>query len=322
MSIQIYNEDCISGCPKQFTDKSVDLVICDPPFGIEETSFGKHYFRDETKVVDGYKEAPEDYYNFSLAWINEAKRILKDTGSLYIISGWSKLKDLMMAVDDAGLYTVNHVIWKYNFGVNTTKKFVSSHYHILYLKKKKNSRVTFNTNCRFGSSEVDEDNRSLLYKDLEDVWLIGKDYRAGETKNKNKLPNDLIRKIIEYSSNPGDIVCDFFLGNFTTAIVAKEMGRVPCGFEINSNGFDHFMEKLKSIRKGSYLETLRKIPEDRRYNRGKKFTSEEKDRLYSDFLLLVKEKKFKKKDAIETLIQDYGRGRWSIERVLKEKAVE
>jgi len=317
--MEIYNEDCISGCQKHISDESIDLIICDPPFGIGESQFHKHYFRDETKIVKGYQEAPNDYYKFSLLWLSEAKRILKDEGSMYIVSGWTNLCDLLSAINSVDLYTINHIIWKYNFGVNTTKKFVSSHYHILYLKKNKNSKVTFNTNCRFGSSEIDEDNRSLLYRDMEDVWVINKDYMAGKIKNKNKLPHDLVRKMILYSSNLGDTVCDFFLGNFTTAFVARELKRIPIGFEINSNGFDYFMKELKKVEPGSYLKDLREIPKDRRYNRGKKMTEKDKNSLYQDFRKLTIEKNFTKKDAIDRLIETHGRGRWSIERVLKEK---
>ena len=319
--IKIYNEDCITGCAKHFSDETADLIVCDPPFGIEESTFDKHYFRDETKVLDGYQEAPDDYYLFSKMWLEQAKRILKDTGSMYVVSGWSNLPDLLKAVEDVGFYTINHIIWKYNFGVHASKKFVSSHYHILYLKKKKNSKVTFNTNCRFGSSETDENNRSLHYKDMEDVWVINKDYMAGKVKNKNKLPNELLRKMILYSSNQGDIVVDFFLGNFTTALVARELGRAPQGFESNPNGFDYFMSELRNIKLGSYLKELREVPEDRRFNKGKRLTESDKDKLYADFKDLTNGKKFTKKDAIEKLIKMHGRGRWSIERVLKEKKI-
>ena len=141
---------------------------------------------------------------------------------------------------------------------------------------------------------------------------------VGQGKNKNKLPNELIRKIIQYSSNPGDIVADFFLGNFTTAVVAREMGRIPQGFEKNPNGFKHFIDSVQQIEPGSYLKNLREIPKDRRFNKGKKFSAEEKDRVFEYFNTLRKHG-ITKRDSIEEIIKVYGRGRWSVERLLKEK---
>ena len=245
MSIyKIYNEDCITGSPQHFEDESVDLMICDPPFGIKESTMDKHYNRLDSNVIGGYIEAPENYYQFSYDWITQAKRILKPNGSIYIISGWTNLLDVLSACRKIDLFLINHIIWKYNFGVYTSKKFVSSHYHILYLKKNKKSNPVFNTNCRFSSSEKSDKNRSLLYSDMEDVWMINKEYKPNQIKNQNKLPENLVRKIILYSSNKNDTVCDFFLGNFTTAIVSKKLGRTPAGFEINKNAFDHNMSVL------------------------------------------------------------------------------
>jgi site-specific DNA-methyltransferase (adenine-specific) len=236
----IYNEDCIEGSKKYFKDNTVDLFIADPPFGINEITLHKHYNRDESNVIDGYVEAPSDYYAFSLAWLEQAKRILKPEGSMYIVSGWTNLHHLLNAVQQLNLSLINHIIWKYNFGVYTRKKFVSSHYHILFLKKSK--KIKFNTNCRF--SDERDSTGSPLYRDLEDVWVINKEYQPGQVKNKNKLPDELVAKMIDYSSDPKDIICDFFMGNFTTAYVSLKMGRTPIGFEINPESYKLHFTKL------------------------------------------------------------------------------
>jgi site-specific DNA-methyltransferase (adenine-specific) len=236
---KIYNEDCVGGLKKHIADKSVDLVIADPPFGIKESTFEKHYNRNEENVLGGYVEAPDNYYQFTLDWLTECNRVLDDKGSIYIVSGWSRLRDVLNAIDAVDLHVINHIVWRFNFGLFTKTKFVTSHYHILYLKKDKKTKVTFNTNCRFSGNDRDENGRSLLYRDLEDVWNIKKEYHKGKQKNRNKLPDRLVEKMILYSSNPADIVLDPFLGNFTTAFAAQRLGRVPIGFEINEITFNH-----------------------------------------------------------------------------------
>ena len=246
----IYCCDCVEGSLKHMEPSSVDLIICDPPFGIGESSFGRYYNRDNSNVVEGYVEIPDKYDIFSMEWIGAAKRILKETGSMYIVSGWTNLADVLNAIDRNNLFVINHIIWKFNFGVFTRKKFVTSHYHILYVKKDKKFKVTFNKSCRFASTQRDQKGGSLVYQDMEDVWVINKEYHRGKKKNNNKLPESLVAKMIQYSSNERDVVCDFFLGNFTTAIVAKKLRRKFCGFEINKKSFDLGMKTLEETKEG------------------------------------------------------------------------
>jgi site-specific DNA-methyltransferase (adenine-specific) len=295
----------------------MDLIICDPPFGIKETSFDKHYNRNNSNIIDGYQESPEDYHDFSSKWITEAKRVLKPNGSMYIVSGWTNLKDILNVISDLDLFVINHIIWKYNFGVFTKKKFISSHYHILYLKKNAKSKPKFNVNCRFGFMEKTESDHSLLNTDLEDVWFITKEYMPGIVKNSNKLPDELLRKIILYSSSIGDTVCDFFLGNFTTAYIAKKLYRIPFGFEINKNSFDYHIDKLKEIKLGCDLETLKKVEDDAPKNQGKKISLEEKSNIIASFLAEVKNGSTKK-DAIAKLCKKHDRGRFSILNIVKD----
>ena len=242
--LKIFNTDCVTGARRFIPDESVPLAICDPPFGIHETSFDRHYRRNAKNVIEGYVEAPDDYETWSYEWIREAKRILKPNGSMYIISGWTRLREVLNAIAANDLYMINHLIWRYPFGVNATKKYVTSHYHILYVKKTESAKVIFNTYCRFGPDERDEHKRCLRYLDMQDVWAINRDYIRNEQINQNKLPDALVAKMVQYSSNPGDTVCDFFLGNFTTAKVALRLGRVPMGFELNENAYRIGMQKL------------------------------------------------------------------------------
>jgi site-specific DNA-methyltransferase (adenine-specific) len=65
---------------------------------------------------------------------------MKDDGSMYIVSGWSNLSSIYKALDKLDLYTINHIVWKYNFGVATKSKFVSAHYHIFYISKNKKTK--------------------------------------------------------------------------------------------------------------------------------------------------------------------------------------
>ncbi len=313
--MELYNQDCISGAAK-LKDKSVDLLICDPPFGIHETQFQKLYNRTSSNVLNGYVQAPIDYYQFTVKWLQQATRVLKDDGTIYIFSGWNNLCDVLNAVRKVDLVQQNHIIWKYNFGVFATKKFISSHYHILKLKKNNSKKTQFNTNCRFGRKQKDKDNKSLLNKDLQDVFSLNKQYSKGQKKNQNKLPNALIQKLVLYSSSKDDTVCDFFMGNFTTGYVAHGLGRKIIGFELNKQSFDYHKPILQAIQFGSDLLKLKVVDQSKPANSGKKISDQDRKNIIEQFEQLTKT--LTKKQAIQQICDTFQRGKFAIKNIIKD----
>ena len=224
--------------------KKIDLIITDPPFAINFKSTKANYNRTASRVITGYNEIKrEDYYDFTYSWMSEAHRILKESGSMYVFSGWNNLKDILMALDDVGFVTVNHIIWKYQFGVVTKKKFVTSHYHCLYVCKNPKKRKFFPFS-RFKKQAKTKEGRSLHYKDKEDVWNIKREYWTGYEKTPTKLPAELIEKIIQYSSKKGDGILDPFLGSGQVAILSKSLGRKFIGFEIVNKYYNFAKKRL------------------------------------------------------------------------------
>jgi len=310
------NDDCVNGAIAHLADESVDLIVTDPPYGIGGDRLHQHYNRDETFVVDGYIEVPAAEYNaFSHRWIRQAERVLRPGGSLYVVSGYTNLYDVLDALRATSLREINHLVWKYNFGVYTTTKYVSSHYHILYYAKP-GGRRTFNLQARFGIDETHTEGGSANYRDREDVWSINRAYKPGQEKNKNELPAALLQKIVQYSSNPGDLVSDFFLGGGSTAAVAIGLDRRFAGFEASEPIFRSRIPALAGIRPGELLAT---IPVPRTHvvpNHGKAWTPDERARIAARFSALCAGGLTKSR-AIDALAAECGRGTWSIRRILK-----
>lgn len=319
MDHRFYNEDCISGARKHLPDNSVDLIICDPPYGIGGDTLHKHYNRDEKFVLGGYIEVPSaEYPEFSNQWIQEAERVLKPGGSIYVISGYTNLIHILNALHNTQLKEINHIIWRYNFGVYTRTKYISSHYHILFYKKG-DAKHTFNTFSRFADSEKSEFGGSANYRDREDVWIINREYKPGAVKNKNELPTELLVKMIQYSSNEGDVVCDFFLGSFSTAKVAKGLNRRAVGFEMSKTAYDYQIKVIDSMPQGCLLDQIRKPPENICFNRGKPLTDDEKQSIVGEYQNL-RSRGRNKKDSIGELSTKFGRGYWSILRLVDSAA--
>jgi site-specific DNA-methyltransferase (adenine-specific) len=240
---KIYNQSCIEGMRDHVKDGSVDLIFTDPPYGIDGDGLDIHYHRDESNVVPGYVDVPLDQYQqFSQDWIRECERVLRPGGSIYIVSGYTNLHHILNALHSTGLEEVNHLIAKYTFGVNATKKWISSHYHILFWQKpdKGSQKRTFNHLYKWS------DNKDS-YNDRLSVQDMPRDYKPGQIKNKNQLSEDFIEKFILYSSNRGDTVLDCFGGGFTTARTALRFGRKFVGFELNQNAYDAFVPGLADV---------------------------------------------------------------------------
>ena len=315
MQNKFYNTDCIDGAQKYLSDDSVDLIITDPPYGIEGDKLDKHYNRNENFVIDGYVEIQKkEYASFSEKWILQAERILKPGGSIYIVSGYTNLNDILNALKKTSLEEINHIIWKYNFGVYTKTKYISSHYHILYYKKK-GEKHTFNTFSRYSDSEKADNGGSRNYLDREDVWIINREFKPGKIKNKNELPQKLLEKMIQYSSNEGDLVCDFFLGSFSTAKVAKGLNRYATGFEISKNSFNYQIKEFEKLKTGYLQSQIRKPPKNLLVNSGKSLTADEKKKISAEFKK-IKARGLSKKQAIEDISKKYGRGYWSVLKII------
>ncbi len=234
--------EVMASMPAEF----VDLVITDPPFAIDFRSSRGNYNRKAQRVMAGYNEISGDtYQEFTTAWLTQATRVLKEDGSMYIFSGWNHLKELLVAIDACNLTTVNHLVWKYQFGVVTKRKFVNSHYHCLYVCKNDQLR-RFYPYSRFGKEEKTADGGSAHYRDKEDVWLIKREYWSGDKKTPTKLPAEVVKKILQYSSCQGDVVFDPFLGSGQVAVVSQEAGRQYVGIEIVPEYFEFAQERLTS----------------------------------------------------------------------------
>jgi site-specific DNA-methyltransferase (adenine-specific) len=220
--MKITNEDCIEGM-KKMEAGTVDHVFTDPPFGIDFSHEIGPYAslrRDKEKgierVVPGYHEIPpEEYLDFSRRWIREAYRILKPEGTAIIISGWTRLADVLNAAEEAGFFLINHCIWRYPFGVFCSRKFVTSHYHVLFYGKNQ-KKWYFNPFDHY----------------VEDVFEFSKALDKSEKTTPNKLPESLVKYLLEFTTREGDLVLEPFSGSGTVPTCCKMLGRDCIAFEI------------------------------------------------------------------------------------------
>lgn len=241
---QIYNMDCLAGLD-QIEKESVDLLLTDPPFGINFHKVGSQYNRKQKDLGKIYYEIPEaDYYDFTLSWLSKCKAVMKPTASGFIFSGWNNLGDILNAISKLDFRVINHIIWKFQFGVFTKKRYVTSHYHILYftnLKEKNDKLRTFNRISDYSTSP------GKLY--FEDVWRIKRDYQKGGDKTPTRLPLAVTDKCIRMASNGGDLILEPFLGSGSVVLSAMKYNRNYIGFEISEEIFRVAEKRKKALEK-------------------------------------------------------------------------
>jgi len=207
-------------------EEKADLIFADPPFGIGFDGNLQTYHRTPDAI--SYVEVErKEYPNFTQGLLEWSYNTLKDSGSMWLLSGWNNLDIVLNAVEKSSFHILNHCIWKYQFGVFTKKRFTTSHYHLLLLIK-----------------DLDNYTFNKLEHYAEDVWHIKRPYQRGVKTAGNELPEELVEKCIYTSSNKGELVVDPVLGSGTTVKVCLEMGRRCIGIEINQHLERRIKQKL------------------------------------------------------------------------------
>lgn len=228
MSHTIHTGDCIevlASLPRE----SVDLVVTDPPYniGIDYGSGKKADLRD-------------DYPAWCRSWIAECYRVLRPSGSIWVVSGQEYAAHIDLAIQAAGFVIRNRITWHETFGVYCSHKFGRCSRPIFYAVK--GPGFVFNRETVTVPSA-----RQAKYKDkraasggkiMGDVWEISR--VCGTFKERIKgvptqLPSDLVRRMVGVSSDAGHTVLDPFAGSGTVPAVSAQMGRHAIGIELSED---------------------------------------------------------------------------------------
>jgi site-specific DNA-methyltransferase (adenine-specific) len=234
---------------KLIPDSSVQLVYIDPPFNTgreqqrskvttkrnsEGNRIGFKGERYETvkSTVLSYDDQFANYWEFLEPRIEEAFRVLGNSGTLYLHLDYREAhyaKVLLDALFGPECF-LNEIIWAYDYGGKSKSRWPAKHDTILvYVKDPKN--------YYFNSEEVDREpymapglvtpEKIEKGKLPTDVWWHTIVSPTGKEKTgyPTQKPVGILRRIIQASSKPGDVVLDFFAGSGTTGFVANELGR-------------------------------------------------------------------------------------------------
>lgn len=237
--------DVLRGLP----EKSVDLVFADPPYFLQ---LQRELWRPNMTRVDAVDdewdrfESFEDYDRFTHDWLAACRRVLKDTGTLWVIGTYHNIFRVGAILQDLDFWILNNIMWvKVNPMPNFRGvRFTNAHETLVWARKLEGPRYTFNHHSMKALND-DLQMRSDWYLPL----CTGKERIKvnGSKAHATQKPEALLYRVILSSTSPGDVVLDPFFGSGTTGAVAKKLGRRWIGIERNPEYIRVAQERLDGV---------------------------------------------------------------------------
>jgi len=248
MRNQIYFGDNLS-ILRSMPDGVVDLIYIDPPFNTgkvqgrtqiqtvrdengDRVGFGGRSYKTISLGSRAYNDNFDDFLGFIEPRLVEAYRLLKPTGSLYFHIDYREVHYCKILLD--GIFGrdsfLNEIIWAYDYGGRSKKKWPAKHDNILYYARDPQN-YTFNyeevERIPYMAPGLVGKEKAARGKFPTDTWwhtIVGTNSKE-KTGYPTQKPVGILRRVIRASSNPGDIVMDFFAGSGTVGEVCLELDR-------------------------------------------------------------------------------------------------
>jgi len=260
--------------------ESVELIYIDPPFNTGRTQARTQLqtVRDDEgdrtgfkgqryKTVQVGKRAFSDEFDDFLAFLEprleEAKRLLTPNGSLYFHIDYREVHYCKILLDQifGRECFLNEIIWAYDYGARTKKKWPSKHDNILLYVKNPDDYI-------FNYDEIERipymapglvgPEKAERGKTLTDTWWHTIVSPTGKEKTgyPTQKPLGILKRIVQVSSRPGDTVLDFFAGSGTTGEAAFQLGRKFILIDNNREAVDVMTQRLAHVPDLQFINPL------------------------------------------------------------------
>lgn len=233
----------------QIPENSVDLVFADPPYNLQ---LSQELRRPDRSLVAAVEDSWdkfdnfEDYDRFTRLWLAACRRVLKHTGTLWVIGTYHNIYRVGAILQELGFWILNDVVWlKTNPMPNFRGvRFTNAHETLIWAQKTKGAKYIFNHHTM---------------KSLNDDLQMRSDWTLPLCTGRERLrtnglrlhstqkPEALLYRILLSSTIPGNVVLDPFFGTGTTGAVAKKLGRHFIGIERDNNYMKIALDRIASV---------------------------------------------------------------------------
>ncbi len=230
---------------------SIDMVFADPPYNLQLKRDLHRPDQSKVAAVDDAWDKFTDfaaYDSFTRAWLSEARRVLKPTGTLWVIGSYHNIFRVGSALQDLGYWILNDIIWRKSNPMPNFRgtRFTNAHETLIWAARDENQTgYTFNYQAM-----------KMLNEDIQmrSDWLLPicagaerlKD-AEGKKLHPTQKPESLLYRIVLAATHKGDIILDPFAGSGTSAAVAKYLQRHFIGIEREKNYAKAARARIKQV---------------------------------------------------------------------------
>lgn len=245
----IINSDTVEGL-KKIPSESMDMVFADPPYNLQ---LQNDLMRPNQTKVNAVRDdwdrfsSFSDYDNFSTAWLKECKRVMKKDAVIWVIGTYHNIFRIGKIMQDLGFWILNDIIWiKTNPMPNFRgTRFTNAHETLIFASRDKDSKYTFH----YKSMKIFNEDLQMRSDWLIPICAGSERIKAdGKKVHSTQKPEELLKRILLSSSNPGDSILDPFMGSGTTGAMSKLLGRNFTGIESSEEYVKIARERIDKIK--------------------------------------------------------------------------
>ena len=246
----IIKGDCVAAL-EALPDHSVDAIFADPPYNLQ---LGGTLHRPDQSVVDAVDAEWDQFASFEVydaftrAWLLACRRVLKPTGTLWVIGSYHNIFRVGAILQDLNFWILNDIVWRKTNPMPNFKgrRFQNAHETMIWAAPNAKAKgYTFNYDAMKAANDDVQMRSDWLFPICSGgERLKGED---GKKVHPTQKPEALLARVIMASTKPGDIVLDPFFGSGTTGAVAKRLGRHFVGIEREQAYIDAASERIAAV---------------------------------------------------------------------------
>jgi modification methylase len=241
--------DCIEEL-RRLPAGSVDLVFADPPYNLQ---LANELYRPDNSRVDAVDDDWDKFGSFAAYdaftrdWLSACRRVLKPTGSLWVIGSYHNIFRVGTVLQDLGFWVLNDVVWRKTNPMPNFRgrRFTNAHETLIWASMGPKARYTFNYDAMKALNEDLQMRSDWLFPICSGAERLREE--GGRKTHPTQKPEALLHRIILASSHEGDVVLDPFLGSGTTAVAAKRLRRNFIGIERDQTYADAAQARLDAL---------------------------------------------------------------------------
>jgi modification methylase len=246
----IIKGDCVAALDR-LPKESVDLVFADPPYNLQLDGDLRRPDQSKVDAVDDEWdrfESFDSYDAFTRAWLLAARRVLKPSGTMWVIGSYHNIFRVGAIMQDIGYWILNDVVWRKTNPMPNFRgrRFQNAHETLIWATRDRMAKgYTFN----YEAMKAANDDVQMRSDWLFPICSGGERLKTegGDKLHPTQKPETLLARVLLASSRPGDIVLDPFFGTGTTGAVARRLARNFVGVEREQAYIDAAARRIAAV---------------------------------------------------------------------------